>query len=273
MEDDCVISVKIDDREVRVRKESTILEAARKAGIWIPTLCYHPALPASGSCRICTVELVRADGRSRMVTACNYPLREDSVVRVSSERAVAARTGVMQLLLARCPESEELRALADRMGVEGTPFPTVTEAQRNCILCGLCVSVCEEAIGVSAISFAGRGVDRAVATPFRQPSEDCIACGACAAVCPVGTITVRIHEDEGEVEISPFKTRGKLLVCEECGRRLVSEPVAAEALRATDFNWDEFRARARLCPECRRKASAGALGLVESKRAGMSVTT
>ena len=107
------------------------------------------------------------------------------------------RRGVMQLLLARSPESAELKELAARMGVTGTPYPTVTESQRNCILCGLCVAACEEAIGASAIGFAGRGVERVVAAPFRAPSEACIACGACAAVCPVGTIQVRIHEDSG----------------------------------------------------------------------------
>ena len=197
------------------------------------------------------------------MTACNYPIRNDIEVFVSSERAVKARQGVMKLLLARSPESEELKDLAKRMGVAGTPYPTVTESQRSCILCGLCITVCEEVIGVSAIGFAGRGVDRVIAAPFRQPSEDCIACGACAAVCPVGTIQVRIHKDTGEAEISPFKTRRKLLACEECGKKMVSEPVAAQMFHRVDFDWDEFRALARLCPDCRRKRAAGSLGYID----------
>jgi ferredoxin len=169
----------------------------------------------------------------------------------------------MQLLLARSPESAELKELAARMGVAGTPYPTVTESQRSCVLCGLCVAACEEAIGASAIGFAGRGVERAVAAPFREPSAACIGCGACAAVCPVGTIQVRFHEDSGEVEISPFKSRSKLLVCESCGARLVSEPVAAQMMAKvkSKLDWEEFRKRARLCPECRRKLAVGALGL------------
>jgi len=168
---------------------------------------------------------------------------------------------VMQLLLARAPESEELRELARRMGVKETPYPKVTESQRNCILCGLCVSVCEQVIGASAIGFAGRGVERAVAAPFREASEACIACGACAVVCPVGTIQVRIHNDTGEAEISPFKSRSKLLVCEECGVRMVSVPVAQAMNDRLDIDWEEFRHLARLCPECRRKHAVKALGL------------
>jgi NADH dehydrogenase/NADH:ubiquinone oxidoreductase subunit G len=165
----------------------------------------------------------------------------------------------MELLLARAPESEELKALAERMGLEKTRYPKVTESQRNCILCGLCVQVCEEIIGRAAIGFAGRGVDRAVASPFRQPSEDCIGCGACAAVCPVGTIKVRVHEDRREVEISPFKSRAKLVVCEQCGTPVVSEQVIERILGKVGENYEELRERLRLCPKCRRLQTAALL--------------
>ena len=254
-------TVTIEGKAVTVPRESTILQAARKAHVWIPTLCYHPTVPSLGSCRICMVEIVGSDGSpGRLVTACNYPVRRDITVSVSSERATQVRRGVMQLLLARAPESEQLQELARRMGVQGTPYPKVTESQRNCILCGLCVSVCEEVIGASAIGFAGRGVDRAVAAPFREASEACIACGACAVICPVGTIQVRIHADTGEAEISPFKSRSKLLVCEECGVRMVSVPVAQAMSDRVNIDWEEFRHLARLCPECRRKHAVKALG-------------
>jgi len=260
-----VPKVTIDGVEVRVGYEATILDAAHKAGIWIPTLCYHPALTNPATCRICLVELDRGEWK-QLVTACNYPVRRDIVVSTTSERAQKARRGVMQLLLARSPDSEELKELARRMGIEGTPFPKVTESQRNCILCGLCTRVCEEIIGHSAIGFAGRGIDRIVTTPFRLASEDCIACGACAAICPVGTIQVRIHEDTGEAEISPFKSRAKLLVCEECGSRMVTEPVNKDMLNRVTIQWEEFRKHVRLCPECRRKKAAGALAMVDAMR-------
>lgn len=259
-----MFTVTIDGIKVKVEEGATILDAAEKAGIWIPTLCYNPSVSSQATCRLCMVELDRGDWK-QLVTACNYPVRRDIVVYVSSERAVRARRGVMELLLARAPESEQLKELAERMGVEGTPYPKVTESLRDCILCGLCTSVCEEVIGRAAIGFAGRGVNRAVAAPFRQASEDCIGCGACAVVCPVGTIQVRIHESTGEVEISPFKSRAKLLVCEECGARMVTEPVALQMLDRVKIDWEEFRKRARLCSKCRRKKTAEALGLVAAK--------
>jgi len=240
--------VTIDGCKVRVKKDATVLDAAK-----------NPAVSCDASCRLCMVELDRGDWR-QLITSCNYPVRRDIVVYVSSERAQQARRGVMELLLARAPESQELRALAERMGVKETRYPNVTESQRNCILCGLCVRVCEEIIGQAAIAFAGRGADRTVAAPFRQPSDDCIGCGVCAAVCPVGTIKVRIHQDQQEVEISPFKSRAKLLVCEKCGAPIISTQVSEQVLdKVETMSSQEFRQRVRLCPKCRKLQTAGHL--------------
>ena len=257
--------VTIDGKTVKVKPETTILEASQKAGIWIPTLCHSPAISNQATCRLCLVEIDGEETGKQIVTACNYPVRDNIAVSVKSKRAVNARESVMQLLLARSPESPELQDLARRMGIKSTPFPTVTESQRSCILCGLCVAVCEEVIGASAIGFAGKGLKRVVASPFRLPSEDCIACGACAAVCPVGTIKVRIDKEAGEAEISPFKSRKKLRICNECGSRMVSEPVAVKAQDLVKMDWKELREKAKLCPECRRKLAARSLTAVALK--------
>jgi NADH dehydrogenase/NADH:ubiquinone oxidoreductase subunit G len=204
------------------------------------------------------VELDRGEWR-QLITACNYPVRRDIVVYAYSEAAKRARRGVMELLLARAPESEELKALAKKMGVDGTSYPTVTESQRNCILCGLCVSVCEQMIGQAAIGFAGRGLQRTVAAPFRLPAEDCIGCGACAAVCPVGTIKIRMHPESNEIEISPFKSRFKMQLCEQCNSPVISERVGEEALKKLDVSTEELHEILRLCPNCRSLRTAGQL--------------
>jgi predicted molibdopterin-dependent oxidoreductase YjgC len=252
-------TVTIDGKPYEAQVGETILQVARRAGVWIPILCHHEALEPWATCRICIVEIDRGDWW-QSVTSCNYPIRRDLTVRVYSERAIRARRGVMQLLLARCPESVELANLAARMGVQGTPYPHVTEAQRNCILCGRCVRVCAERIGASAISPVGRGVERAVAAPFRQPSEDCIGCGACAEVCPVGTIVVRMHENE--VEISPFKTRVRLLRCPGCGKPVASERVHQAMTRKGGPTLLDMFQREPLCQRCKRVALAAKLTAV-----------
>jgi bidirectional [NiFe] hydrogenase diaphorase subunit len=252
----------VDGIETRVATDARLLTAIRKAGVWLPTLCYSPAVSARGACRICLVE-VDVGGRTKTVTACNYPVRDDVEVTVNGGKAERLRRGVMELLLARSPESPELRELATRMGVDATPYPTVTESQRNCILCGLCVRVCEEAVGATAISFSGRGVDRSVSGPFRLAAEDCIACGACAYICPVGTIQLRYHEDA--LEISPFKAKVPYRTCSGCGAKIVPEKVADAAKQRFTHTLRENLGRLDLCPACRRKEAVKSLGFVTEK--------
>ncbi|MCP4377376.1 MAG: 4Fe-4S dicluster domain-containing protein [bacterium] len=251
-------TVTIDNIQVEVEQGATILDAAKKAGVWIPTLCFHPAVEPQASCRICMVELDRGEWK-QLVTACNYPVRGDITISVSSENAVKARRGVMEFLLARAPDNEQLKAIAGRMGVDSTPWPTVTASLRDCILCGLCTAVCDEVLGLASIGFAGRGVDRAIAAPFRQAPDNCIACGACVAVCPVGAIQIRHHEDTDEIEISPFKARVKLRKCEKCGANIASELTVAETLKNISGNLKKIQNLAKLCPRCRRIHTAESL--------------
>lgn len=246
-------TVTIDGIRCEAQSGDTILQVARRHGVWIPTLCYHPALEPSASCRICMVEIDRG-GWWQMVTSCNYPVLGDLVVGVNTPRAIQARQGVMELLLARAPESPELQALAARMRVTGTRYPTVTQAHRNCILCGLCVRVCEERIGAAAITMAGRGVERVVSTPFGTSSKDCIGCGACAAVCPVGTIVVHWYPDE--VEIEPLNTRVKARGCVRCGGPLGTELVKQALGRRGGPTVREMIDEQSLCQRCKREKLA-----------------
>lgn len=211
----------IDGQEVEAREGETVLEVARRAGVEIPELCAHPAVSPYGACRLCLVE-VKRNGRTRMAASCCYPVSDGLTVMTDTENVHRARRGVMELLLARAPHSRELRELAASMGLREPRFPTVTHAERDCILCGLCVNVCWEVIGAAAISFVNRGVDRALAAPFLEPSQACIGCGACAAICPVGAIEMRWGEDE--VEVAPFGNRVRLERCQECGAPIGALP-------------------------------------------------
>ncbi len=180
------ITLEIDSREVKAREGMTILEAAKSAGINIPTLCYHPALTPFGACRICSVEIVQR-GRSRIVTSCVYPVEEGLVVKTKSDRVIRDRKMLIELMLAHAPKAEVIQELAHEYGVERTRFK-IEDEENLCILCGLCARICEERMGKSAINFVGRGVNRKVDTPFHIQTEDCMACGACAFVCPTGAI-------------------------------------------------------------------------------------
>jgi len=224
------LAVIVDGKELQVEKGTVLLKACRRAGIDIPALCYHEALEPYGSCRLCLVEVSRGT-RSRVTTSCNYPvLREGETVSTCSESVLRTRKVVMELLLARCPDSEPVREMARKVGVSKTRFPSLAparlaaddEALVNCILCGLCVRACEEAIGASAISFADRGPNRRVASPFDVNSAACIGCGACVAVCPTGVI--RMEDAPEGIRRLPFlNTEVPLRRCGGCGRFFAPE--------------------------------------------------
>ena len=175
-----MVHLTIDGKPVEVEEGSSILQAAEKLGIWVPTLCHHKALMPYGACRLCLVELVWQGG-SRIQASCLYPAEEGLDVRTTSERVVKTRKIMMELLLARCPAVEAVRRMAQQMGVESTRFPKKDE---DCILCGLCARMCQERMGRGAINFAGRGTKKKISTPYDRLSPLCMACGACAAVCP-----------------------------------------------------------------------------------------
>lgn len=160
--------------------EFTVLEAARYLGIRIPTLCYHEGLSPWGGCRLCIVE-VGPPENSKIVTSCTYPVSEGLVVRTTTERIIKARKMILELLIAQCPTSKTLQDLASEIGLNRVRFSPKWE---NCILCGLCIRMCNEQMMASAIGFQGRGNHLKIATPFDENSEICRKCGGCIYICP-----------------------------------------------------------------------------------------
>jgi len=172
-----MISLKINGQPVEVEDGSTILQAAKKLGISIPTLCHHDILKPTAACRVCIVEQKEGDW-TKMVTACSSPARNGSEILTDSEEALRARQMVLGLLISRWPNVPILKQLAEQYGVTEPLFvePEYVEAAEDaCIRCGMCVRVCHEVVGAQALAFVNRG-----------PNEDCIACGSCSHVCPTG---------------------------------------------------------------------------------------
>ncbi len=181
----------IDDKTVEAREGQTLWEVAKENGIDIPTLCHHEALEPRGACRLCMVEISNPKwpGWSKLVTSCVYPVEEGLVVKTNTDEIFEIRKTIVDLLMARCPETEPILELGAKYGLTESTLVKRQEDD-NCILCGQCVRVCEEVIGAYAIGVSGRGAIKAVGPAFGVGSQTCIGCGACAHVCPTNCIEV-----------------------------------------------------------------------------------
>lgn len=205
----------IDGRTVEFTDEPNVLSVIRKAGIDIPTLCYHSELSVYGACRLCTVE----NERGKTFASCSEPPKDGMIVYTNTPRLMKYRKLILELLLAAhcrdcttCIKSGEcqLQALAHRMGVETIRFentkeqhpldfssPSIVRDPNKCILCGDCVRMCDNVQSVNAIDFAYRGT-RALVTPAfnkKIAETDCVNCGQCRVVCPTGAISIHTNTD------------------------------------------------------------------------------
>jgi NADH dehydrogenase/NADH:ubiquinone oxidoreductase subunit G len=194
-----MIKFQINDQEIKAQPGWTVLEAAREHGIHIPTLCHHEAVEPSGACRLCVVELKDGDW-SKVVISCMYPVAEGLKVYTDSERVNNVRRWILEMLLAQCPASKEIKELAAEYGVGGTRFK-VHDPDEECILCGLCVRACAQVVGANAISTVGRGVHKKIGAPYLTPTDACVACGTCVTVCPTGAMRTRFEAVRGSAPV------------------------------------------------------------------------
>ncbi|MGA2262289.1 MAG: 2Fe-2S iron-sulfur cluster-binding protein, partial [Acidobacteriota bacterium] len=173
----------INNQPVEVNEEVTLLGAIEKTGVKVPTLCHHKALTPYGSCRLCVVEIHRPDRAPFLQASCSYPALDGVSVFTDTDRVKRARKIAAELLLARCPDSAAIQRIAYEYGVVE---PRIKKKFDDCIYCGLCVRMCQERMGRSAIGFTGRGPRKKLESPFRKHNKMCWTCGACDFICPVG---------------------------------------------------------------------------------------
>jgi len=215
-EDSPTVEIRVDGRPVAARAGEPLLEALRRDGVHVPTLCHLAHLTPTGACRLCVVEV---EGQRNLVPSCAYPVSAGMVVQTHSQRAQRARKTIVELLLADHPDDClycvrsgdcDLGTLARELGVRERRYrgsgaaiehhidassPAMLRDPAKCILCGKCVRVCEEVQGVAAIDFIGRGCKTTVGPAFDQGLNlsNCISCGQCINVCPTGALREVSH--------------------------------------------------------------------------------
>lgn len=174
------ILLQIDGKEVKAQEGATLLEAARSAGIAIPTLCYHEKLEPFGACRLCIVE-VESRGSTRLVVSCVYPVEKNIVVRTRSEKIDRIRKMILELQMAHAPDSFILQDLAKEYGANKDRFE---KEPSFCIHCGLCVRYCAEVKKKNAIGFVDRGIRKEISFIPEIAAKECWECKECFPLCP-----------------------------------------------------------------------------------------
>ena len=225
-----MLTVKINGKEVEVPAGTTILDAAKEAGVHIPVLCHDSRLNPFGACRVCLVEQV---GMPKLQAACTTPVTDKMEIVTESEKLARVRKTAIELLLINhpldCPVCDKggectLQDLTYEVGVTKVRFdavpndtpvdhtnPFIERDIDRCVLCGRCVRICDEVVNIQAISFLNRGTDTQIGTSSDQP-WNCEYCGQCISVCPVGSLNNRVYLFKNR----PWNLESEKTVCGLC---------------------------------------------------------
>jgi len=242
-----MVTFTVDGKTLTAPRGESLLKAALANGIRIPHLCYNDAVQAYGACRLCLVEVTEENlgrKRTRVTSSCNHPCLEGIVVVTDSPRIRRNRRMVLELMMARVPDSPQLQELAAEYGLTQDKV-RFRKHQKDCILCGLCVQICRDLVKVEALGFLGRGVHKDVRAPFGEPSKECIGCGACVVACPVDCI--KMEESTTRRRIVRWERELPMKICEECGYPFMPTFQAMHYARNKGLKLDDFK----ICSDCR----------------------
>lgn len=221
--DNSPMNIEVNNKQIKAHEGETILDVLTKNGIRVPTLCHMKNYFPSGACRMCVVE---NENTGKLVTSCSYPVEEGMRIKTHTTRVVEARKMIVELLLSNHPDdclycvrngnctlqdmSVEHRVTERKISGNKNNFnkdlssPSITRDPDKCILCGRCVRVCEEVMGVSAIDYIGRGSKSLIGTSFNKGlnTSSCINCGQCIMVCPTGALSEKAHLNEIQMALN-----------------------------------------------------------------------
>jgi formate dehydrogenase major subunit len=254
---DKMVNLRINGRQIRARSGQTVLEAAKAAGVDIPSLCHHPAVAPHGACRICLVEIER---QRTLQPACTFPVSEGMKVETESPKVVEERKFVLQMLFSErnhycmfCEMSGdcELQALAYRYGMDHwiyqNPYPKIpVDGTRKyfimdhnrCILCRRCIRACSELAANDTLGVKLRGARTMVTADMDIPfgESTCVACGTCLQVCPTGALVDRKSAYTGR-NAQVERTKSVCLFCSVgCGIEIITR---ADRVLRVEGEWEE----------------------------------
>ena len=262
-----MIQLTIDGRLVEVEEGSSILEAARKANIKIPTLCYHEDQAVKANCRLCVVEV---EGRPGLQTACSTPADPGMVVHTNSAVVIRTRRQVMELLLSRHPakcltcakngrcELQNAAAMLNltvdsdyetdvrKAEIDDSSYSLVRDMQK-CIICGRCIEACSTVQDIHVMGKENRGYDTMVVPPYGKRLADtaCVNCGQCVQVCPTGALTIKndtecfaIAKEQGKHIVAQVAPSVRINLAEALGEKpgTVSTGRMVSALKIIGFD-------------------------------------
>jgi bidirectional [NiFe] hydrogenase diaphorase subunit len=188
------ITLEIDGKSVKAEEGTTVLKAAKSAGIDIPVLCQADKLEPFGACRFCMVEVTKGQ-RTKLVASCCFPAEEGLVVKTNSDKIRKIRKVILELLLPSAPYGQ-LPELAKKYGANPSRFPLENDEEPSqCTLCGRCVRYCAEVKKLHAVGFVGRGVTRKVEL-LPGLGNECVTCRECYSkdICNSGKFVIMADE-------------------------------------------------------------------------------